>query len=296
MKLAVATWFVGGLALLFPSALRAQPRNFYEWSAVAPVVISATSLGQDGRYVEVRVLRVFRGAVAPDAALWIDLRQTNRERNRNVTPHALRIDAGVNYLLLLEPGSRYRDGVQSYSIVRGVRGVRELPAEGADQILDALDRFVEVQDLKTDGKIWDAMSEMLEATNPLLVETALEQFDKFGRGDPELLLTLRPLLDHPSSSIREWSSRLIGGIVARHPEDELPEEVPLRAELIGAARRDPVVNVRVAATEALGRFPDAATVEVLEEIAASDADQSVRYVAEKILLDRRARADGGRRD
>lgn len=296
MKLPFAWLLVVGLPMLGPSVSRAQPRNFYEWSAVAPVVVSAASLGQDGRYVEVRVLRVFRGDIEPDATLWIDLRQTNRERNRNVTPHALKIDAGLDYLLLLEPGSRYRNGVRSYRIVRGVRGVRELPAEGADRILDALGRFVKVQDLKVDGQIWRAMSGMLEETNPLLVETALEQFHKFSRGDPELLLTLRPLLDHPSSSIREWSARLIGGIVQRHPGEDIPEESELRAELIGAARRDPVVNVRVSATEALGRFPDQASLEVLEEISESDADQSVRYVAEKILLDRRSQVDGGNRN
>jgi HEAT repeat protein len=60
--------------------------------------------------------------------------------------------------------------------------------------------------------------------------------------------------------------------------------------LIGAARRDPAPAVRVWATWALGRFPDAAAVEVLEEISDSDPEQEVRYAAEKILLERRKTA------
>ncbi len=283
-------------ALVLPTAGEAAPRNLFEWSAVSPVVVSAVSLGQDGRYVEARVEQVLRGDIEPDTVLLIDLRQTNRERNRNVTPHALKMDVGLSYLFLLEPGSRYRGGVRSYRIVRGVRGVRELPAEGQEAILSALRRFVEVQDLKADRQIWRALTDMLEEANPLLIETALEQFQKFNQGDPELLLTLRPLLDHPNAVIRERSARLIGSIVDRHGAQELPEESELRSELIGAARRDPVVRVRVSATEALGRFPDRASLEVLEEISESDGDQAVRYVAEKILLDRRERGDGGRKN
>jgi HEAT repeat protein len=134
---------------------------------------------------------------------------------------------------------------------------------------------------------------MLDGTNPIVLKTALEQFQKFRRGDPELLLTLRPLLDHPESGIREDAARLIGQIVARHAGEEVPEEAELRGELIAAARRDPATPVRIWATVALGAFADAAAEEVLEEISESDPEQNVRYAAEKTLLERRKRASGG---
>ena len=60
--------------------------------------------------------------------------------------------------------------------------------------------------------------------------------------------------------------------------------------LIGSARRDESVAVRVAATEALGGFSGPAVRAILEEIAASDPDQAVRFAAEKLLYNRRQEA------
>ncbi len=57
------------------------------------------------------------------------------------------------------------------------------------------------------------------------------------------------------------------------------------AELIGVARRDDTVEPRVAATRALAAFGVARVETVLDEIAATDPDQNVRYSAEKILLE-----------
>ncbi|NIS35732.1 MAG: hypothetical protein GWN73_35300, partial [Actinobacteria bacterium] len=53
---------------------------------------------------------------------------------------------------------------------------------------------------------------MLEETNPILVDVALEQFLKFHRGDPETLLSVGPLLDHPQEDIRLHAARLIGQV------------------------------------------------------------------------------------
>ena len=283
------------LGLGSSSGLAAQ-RNFYEWSAVAPIVVTGQSLGQDGRYIDVRLERVFRGELEPGKLIRVDIRATNRDRNRNVDPHPLRLDEGLSYLLLLDAGARISLGAPTYILVRGVRGARELPAEGAELLYSALERFIKIQDFKNDGQIWAGLTQSLEETNPIVLLTALEQFQKFRRGEPELLLTLRPLLDHPQAEIREDAARLIGQIVQRHAGKEIPEEPELRGELIGAARRDPAVAVRVWATWALGRFPDAAADEVLEEISDSDPDQNVRYAAEKILLERREKAIGSRFD
>ena len=136
---------------------------------------------------------------------------------------------------------------------------------------------------------WSRMSSpfLLEEREPILLTTALEQFQKFRRGDPELLLSLQPLLEHPDPGIREGAARLAGQILARYPSGEVTEEASLRSELISRARRDPEIDVRVAATGALSRFDDPAVEDVLEEISDNDPDQRVRYAAEKLLHERR---------
>jgi hypothetical protein len=283
------TSFVLAVLALVPCfAAQAAPQNVYEWSAVAPVVVAGESLGRDGRYVDFRVERVFRGELEPGDLLRVDIRTTNRDRNRNLDPHALNLYEGERFLLLLKPGPREPKGATTYILSRGVDGARAVPAEGAELLYDALARFVENQDLKEDNLIWVGMEGLLETTNPIVLQAALEQFQKFRRGEPELLLTLRPLLDHPESDIREDAARLIGQIVQRNLSGEIPEEASLRGELIGAARRDPVPSVRVWATWSLGRFPDSSAEAVLEEISESDPEQEVRYAAAKILSDRRS--------
>ena len=169
----------------------------------------------------------------------------------------------------------------------------QLPNPGFDPYLVAMKTFVEIQDSRSDSNTWSQFSEMLESSNPLMIETALQQFIRFRRGDTDLSLSVRPLLDHPNSIIRQYSAELIGLIVAIHGAADLPEEASLRAELFSAARRDPEVLVRVAACEAMFGFEDQAVLVVLEEIASSDPEQEVRYAAEKLLYERRLRAGNG---
>lgn len=279
-----------GLLAVSATAGLAAPQNVYEWSAVAPVIVTGESLGQDGRYVDVRVDRAFRGDLAAGKLVRVDIRTVNRDRNRTRYPKALNLYDGESYLLLLERGPRSSKGEPTFVLSRGMEGARVVPAEGAELLYDALRLFVETQDLKNDSRIWVGLEAMLEGTNPIVLQAALEQFQKFRRGEPELLLTLRPLLAHPEAEIREDAARLIGQIVQRHGGDELPESSQLLGELIGSARRDPAASVRVWSTWSLGRFPDPSTEAVLEEISDSDPEQEVRYAAAKILSERRNNA------
>jgi hypothetical protein len=275
----------------------AATRNLFEWSAVAPVVVAAHSLGENGKFVEMRVEHVFRGDIAEGTILNLDLKQANRTRNRNLSPRSLNLDAGVDFLLLLEPSERSGKRM-TYAMVRGVDGARELPAEGFQAIFSALARFIEIQDTKSDSMTWDRLAQLLEEPEPILLITALEQFQKFRRGEPDLLLSLQPLLEHPDPEVREGAARLVGQILGRHREEEIFEEAALRVELVSRARRDPEVGVRIAATVALSRFDDQAAEEVLEQISDTDPEQEVRYTAEKILHQRRkaARSSTARRE
>ncbi|NIM64085.1 MAG: hypothetical protein GTO30_21280, partial [Acidobacteria bacterium] len=59
---AVRAAIITGLALACLAPASAAARlNYFEWSAVAPIVVAGNSLGENGRYVEVEVWRVIRG-------------------------------------------------------------------------------------------------------------------------------------------------------------------------------------------------------------------------------------------
>jgi HEAT repeat protein len=201
----------------------------------------------------------------------------------------LRLDSGSRYVLLLEAAFvRRKDSATIYRIVRGTHGALPLPSEGEAALIAALERFVAIQDLDSENHRWRELTTMLEDTDPQFLETALDEFLRFRRGTPELIPSVLPILDHPGPALREKAARLAGQILRRYEPAAIPAEEALRAELIARARRDPSVPVRVAATETLGAFAAQEIVGVLQEISADDPNQSVRYTAERILLDIRA--------
>jgi len=287
------------LALTAIAAIQAAPaattvddgRNLFDWSALAPVVVAGTCLGEDGRYFEFRIAQCLRGDAQPADVLNIDVREANRTRDRMLHPKPLRLDAGIDYVLLLErTGAAGRD---RYRLVRGVTGARELPLEGREAYLEALREFIVIQDSGSEELKWQRLGGLLGGSNPILIQTSLEQFLKFRRGDAELLLTLLPLLDHPQPPLRAESAQLIGQIVERQRErGTLEDDEAVRAELIARATRDASVPVRVAATEALAAFPLELVDQVLVEIAETDPEQQVRYTAQLVRLARRRETGG----
>jgi hypothetical protein len=108
-----------------------------------------------------------------------------------------------------------------------------------------------------------------------------------------MLASVRPLLSHPRADLREKGLALIAQILKRTNGAPAVEDAGLLSELIGRARRDDAVEVRVAATRALGTVKQRGTDEVLREIAREDPEQLVRYEAEVILLARRFEASHG---
>ena len=262
----------------------ADGRNLFEWTGVAPIVVAGTSLGEDGHHFDFQVTASLRGDFAVGDELRIDVREANRLRDRMLHPKALRLDEGIDYVLLLEvaaPGGKHR-------LVRGVYGARELPLEGREAYLEALRAFIEIQDVPSEELKWKRLTELLGATNPLVIGTTLEEFLKFRRGEADLLLTLLPLLDHPQPPLRGDAARLIGQIVDRQREHgtTIDDDI-VRAELIARATRDESVPVRVAATEALAAFPPELVDSVLVDIAESDPEQQVRYAAQLVRLERK---------
>ena len=78
-------------------------------------------------------------------------------------------------------------------------------------------------------------------------------------------------------------------IIERADDESLPEADLMRTEFIGRARRDDDPRVRSAAVDALAQLDLAGIDLLLEEIARDDPDQTVRYSAERRLLDRAER-------
>lgn len=272
--------------LLATPAVSAASLDLYEWSAVAPLVVSAQVVGESGRYVEVRVERALRGPLTSGSVVAVDLRTANRLRSMDVDPHALRLEPGRSYVLLLE-GRSLDKGRAAYSLVRGVRGSLELPAEGDAVTLATLERVIAIQELHDEQLKWQQMTALLQDTNWLTLQTALDQFLKFRRGSAELLPVLAVLLDHPRPELRRRTALLAADVLrAAAGSDEGEERAKLRSALVARARRDEAVPVRVAATQALAGFVDDAADTVLREIATQDPEQEVRYAAVCILHDR----------
>lgn len=278
------TPIIAFLAILLYGSGADASKNWYEWSGVAPIVVVGENLGKNGKYHDVRVREVLRGTLDDDVTIAVDVRRANRARSLNVDPKPLKLEPGVVYVWLLAdlPEGHRRGHRSPFDLVRGVRGAREVPAETRESLVAALRRFVFIQDQKSEVTVWREFESMLEEPAPVFVRTALEQYLKFRRGTPELVLALRPLLDHPDDRIREFSAALSQQILRRFGQDRIPEIDGLRGDLVSLARRDPAIDVRIAATEALAELPS--VTEILETIAQSDPEQNVRFTAQKRLL------------
>ena len=284
-------------AMFAPGASAFAALNLFEWSAVAPIVAEVQVRKMDGRYARLGVAQVLRGELRDDMPLLVDLGGVNRRRNRSIGEKPLRMEEGERYVILLSVQPRKaKSKLPVYDMVRGVRGARSVPLEGEAAFFDALQSFIEIHELRSDTQTWDRFGSMLTERNPIKLQTALQQFLKFRRGKPDLVAQVRPLLRHPRPDFRENAALLLGQIVQRHHPESISEVETLRNELVGSARRDEEVTVRAAATQALAGFSDDAMQSILEEISEDDADQTVRYAAEKLLYERRRQQAAARED
>jgi hypothetical protein len=288
---------LGCLLLVAAPCATAAEMNLYDWVGVAPVVIQADVVEKDGKYVRLVASRVFRGDIEEGKDILLNLRKVNRYVDLDNPP--LKLPPGTSYFMLLQPAPPRgkKQAEPAYDLVRGPKGVRRLSAEGAGAVVAALESLIEIQDRKNENETWKGMRRLLDESNPVLLMTSLEHHIKFARGEPDLIPTVRVLLDHPRADVRETAAQLIQRIVRRYGRDSVPEESALHNDLATHARGDPVVAVRVAATEALDGLWGPQTEELMREIASGDPDQLVRFTAQRLLYERRtaAESEGGTR-
>ena len=116
---------LGILCLLLSwNAQAARNFNLYEWAAVAPVIVVGTSLGDNGRYHEITVEQTIRGRQDwVGQRFRVNLRDANRDRDRDEHRYSLKLTRGESYLLLLEPRVVKKAGaLPTYDLARGVEG------------------------------------------------------------------------------------------------------------------------------------------------------------------------------
>jgi len=285
-----------GLALVFgfagrdPRAVTEPPPDpirlgLYEWMAVAPNVIVADIVADDGRFVVASVRAALKGELTPGSVALVDVKQANRDRDER-TP-ATELTKGRAYLLLLKTSSKgKREPHPVFDLVRAAAGTRALPPEGSEAIVDASTRLAELQARNDDGLLWATLPEFLQDANPVLVDAALELYVKFRRETAALAPVIQPLLEHPRPDFRRRAALVLGRLLVRSGATAVPERAEIVAELTGRARRDDDASVRREATSALAALPDAGIDESLRTIARDDPDQDVRFEAEKSLFAR----------
>lgn len=277
---------MAGILIAAAGAPALAALDLFDWMATASTVVAGRSVDAEGRRPEIVATRVLRGTIGDGQHLRVDLAEANAQREEGVAP--LKLEADVEYLFVLEPSSRRAGDVPAtFRLVRGVASVREVPAEGRDGFLEAAAKLVAIQDRKDEVQTWTSFRDLLDETHPLLLETALEHFLKFRRGEPAMAPSVRPILSHPRPDLRRRAAALLGQILARPDAAGAPELQGVYPELFGLARRDVSVEVRVAATAALAAGGEDARA-VLDEIATSDPEQAVRYEARRILFERRS--------
>jgi hypothetical protein len=250
----------------------------------AEVVVAGRAIDEVGKNTAVAVERVFRGEVELGEVLQVQVKRANRVRDEDEI--RLKLGANKKYMLLLRPDPpKDPDGEMSYELIRGVYGAREVPREGASAFLDAAERFARVQAVNDDSQQWHSFDVMLEELNPILIQTALEQYLKFRRGAPDVVPRVRPLLHHPRPDVRQAALALSGFLLERFPPSEFPDVKGLEMDIIALARRDPAAEVRLEATLALRGLADDSVNQIWEEISNDDPDQHVRYTAERLLYE-----------
>jgi hypothetical protein len=259
--------------------------GLYEWMGVAPIVVAADVVADDGKFVRAIAQTAVKGGFAVGGVALVDLRRANRDREPGTA--AADLTKGRSYLLLLKASSRGKSETNPvFDLVRGTRGIRALPLEGSAATIDAAVRLAKLQERNDDGVLWATLPGFLEDANPVLVDAALDLYVKFRREGVALVPVLEPLLEHPRPEFRRRAALLLGRVLVRAGAADVPERSQLVAELTGRARRDDDVAVRREATSALASLNDAGIDETLRAIARDDPDQDVRFEAEKSLFER----------
>jgi hypothetical protein len=255
--------------------------TLFEKPAQSDLVVRGRVIRGDLRLAEVAVEEVLKGEYERPS-LFVVFRLDNFTRKnweekvlfRNGEPVLL-------FLKIFAKESGEKPYADRFSLVRGVQGKVDLPAEGAAAILDATRRFVRVQAQTDIEQSRRELAAFLEDPNPLVVEAGLQEVHRLRLALEKSVPRLLRLLDHPSPVFRQGALRILGQVLDRRTDgaQSLPNEDHVVSLILGRAREDETVEVRVEAVRALEARGKRDVVAVLEQIARTDPRQSVRFEA-----------------
>jgi hypothetical protein len=280
-------------ALLLAAAgtpARSAPRTLYEKLAFGRTVILGTCIEQ-GRFAHVDVNEVLKGDLEFQR-IQIAYRLANMGR-ASLADDKIAWSLGQRSILILVPDETEDGRVREadrFLLDGSDDGKVDVPEEGADALLQAVRRMLEIQRIADQEEQWEAQRELLDEINPHLVEAGFQEVLKFRLGRPGMLSVLDRYLTHPRDSFRLDALRVLAQILeaAARRGQKVDGLETIGGDLLAVLRGDAVAEVRAEAVRTARLTGREDLPEVLREAARSDPAQRVRYEAQVALKDLRS--------
>lgn len=249
---------------------------------LAGEVVVLANVIEVGLRCRLEVVEAFRGK-PPTDPVEVAFRGMNLERNSGAPPFAP--VPGEQAVFVLGPALDSRGSPDRTARLqpRGHYKARiPLPAEGTEALLSALREIVAFQDEPNQSTRDGRISEWIGASNPWLIDFALDQAARFGiEGERSVSGLIRRSVD--ASSIRRGLAlAALGRWLTIHKDlADIESQLLSQAEerLVQLARADEVAAVRSAAVRALVALGDSRFDLLLRSVSREDPDQAVRYEA-----------------
>lgn len=279
--------FLFALPLACTDAEASSGKTLYEKVAFSPLVVHGTTISDDAKYAEIHVLEVLKGTFQGEM-FHVSFRIENFERQRG--EEKIIFDRGEEAILLLEPvldrASRIKDD-SLFRLIGGAEGKIELSPESGQPLIDAAKRFIEIQSLDSQNKIWKEHKKLLQEKNRFLIQAGFQEIIKFRIADWLLIPTLLPFLIGYDVEFQIHTAKIMTQLFQdeRKAEEEKEGREEVIRSLIQRARGDRDPRVRVEAIRALSAAGAEDYQDIFKTISEHDESQDVRYEAQKVLYE-----------
>jgi len=264
--------------------------NLFQMVARSQVIVDVRILSGSLRYALVEIQETLKGSPESDR-LRVAFREFNWNRPKGEPP--IEFPDGQREILFLVPYTgvkRTEKNRDLYALYRGEAGRVILAAEGSDPVAEAIRRLVRIAALDAAAQV-AALKELIGSPNTALRGAGLREVARLRAVDPSLYAVLTTVLSSSETGARVDALGLVRLMFGTFGTGEgmLPEEQQGRIALVRVmemARNDRAAAVRRAAVVAMAAWPQRDEIDPdLRNLAAQDPDQTVRYEAQRALLD-----------
>jgi len=269
------------------------PPGLYELMGRCDLAVVARVVSGSLKLAQVEVVEVLRGSSRSGERLQIAFRDLNAQLRKS--ERVLFQDGETDVLFLVPELNAWGKPKSSdrYALYRGRFGKFNLPREGAATYLEAAREFARLAALKDHRLLFTELRGLLASSNPVVVDSGLEEILRLRIMDATTLLVVLGYLQDGSPQRRVSALRLLAQYLEdganRTDPPDLQEKVLPPVEVV--VRNDPEERVRVEAVRVLAAWGGDLVEPTLREVADQDPAQSVRYEARVILLRRGERGD-----